>query len=188
MSKYSEIRRQITQRADFGQFLEGELGIDIDWSLTFESGMCICPLHGDTDPSFSISKVDGVWLFHCFGCQKSGTIIEFFMEHYQIPDVKVAMEVICEKFEIEESLESISESFAATESGGRFDIKRRTLSSHTTAANRCRIALRSNPENIKWVAEMYKEMNKSLLENDFTRLEEMNEEALCAMNANSTPS
>jgi len=186
MSRYSEIRRQITQRADFGQFLESELGLDVDWSLSYESGMCVCPLHGDTEPSFSISKVDGAWLFHCFGCQKAGTIIEFFMEHYQITSVKAAMEVICEKFDIEESLETISDSFACA--GGRFDIKRRTLSAHTTAANRCRIAIRENPDNIKWVSEMYREMNRSLLENDFTRLEEMTEEALCAMKTNLPPS
>lgn len=189
MSRYSEIRRQITTRADFGQFLEVELGLDIAWNLGSDSGMCVCPLHGDTEPSFSISNVDGTWLYHCFGCQSAGTIIEFFMEHYQLQSVKAAMELICEKFDIKESLQSISDSFAAA--GGRFDLKKRTFSEHISASNQCRLLVsrrRNDKEIVGWVGEKYCELNQALLENDFTRIREIKEEASCAIRGNSTPS
>lgn len=189
MSRYSEIRRQITQNVDFGQYLETEVGLEISWNLSGESGMAVCPLHGDSEPSFSISLIDGTWLYHCFGCQSAGTIIEFFMERYDIRSVKAAMEVICEKFDIKESLDTISDSFAAA--GGRINTKKRCLGAHINAANRCRILLREkhrDAEVVRWIVEKYCEMNQALVENDFTRLDEISEEASCAIRENSIPS
>jgi len=188
LSRYSEIRRQITQRANFAQYLEVEVGLEISWNLSCDSGMSICPLHGETEPSFSVSNIDGVWLYHCFGCHKAGTIIEFFMEYYDIQNVKVAMEMICERFEIEESLDTISDSLAAA--GGRFDLKKRCASAHIAAANRCRLLVLFDPQNhelAQWIAQKYCEMNQALLENDFTRLDEIEEEASCVTRGNSTP-
>jgi len=185
MSRYSEIRRQITHRANLAQYLESELGLSINWS-SYESGMCVCPLHGDTQPSFSISQVDGVWLFNCFGCHESGTIIEFFLRYYQLDSIKTAMELICERFDISESLDTIRESMCAI--GGRFDLKKRTTSAHIVTANKCRIMLGGDPTNkgnISRIVEVYGEMNQALVENDFTRIEEIAEEISCAIRENS---
>lgn len=40
--------------------------------------LVICPLHNDTDPSFGLIPhrfLKGVKIYHCFGCNASGTII-----------------------------------------------------------------------------------------------------------------
>lgn len=37
--------------------------------------LALCPLHGDTDPSLSISLKHGG--FHCFGCGAKGDLIRF---------------------------------------------------------------------------------------------------------------
>lgn len=40
--------------------------------------MALCPFHPDNTPSFSFDPERG--LFHCFGCGKSGNLIQFIME------------------------------------------------------------------------------------------------------------
>ncbi|MHA1329707.1 MAG: DnaB-like helicase C-terminal domain-containing protein [Candidatus Hodarchaeales archaeon] len=42
-----------------------------------------CPFHQDTVPSFSISLVDGRYLWYCFSCRRGGDVITFIqnMEH-----------------------------------------------------------------------------------------------------------
>ena len=42
-----------------------------------------CPFHNDNNPSLSIDAVKNVW--HCFGCNKGGTVIDFIMEKEGIP-------------------------------------------------------------------------------------------------------
>jgi CHC2 zinc finger/DnaB-like helicase C terminal domain/Toprim-like len=37
----------------------------------------LCPFHEEDTPSFSLRTEDGIWLFHCFGCQKNGNVIQF---------------------------------------------------------------------------------------------------------------
>ncbi len=37
----------------------------------------LCPFHDDKNPSLSISEKNGIWLWHCFGCHKGGTLIDF---------------------------------------------------------------------------------------------------------------
>ncbi len=39
-----------------------------------------CPFHDDNNPSLSINQKDGIWLWHCFGCGASGTVIDFVMK------------------------------------------------------------------------------------------------------------
>jgi DNA primase len=42
------------------------------------SFMALCPFHEDKNPSLSVDPVKNVW--HCFGCQKGGSSIDFVME------------------------------------------------------------------------------------------------------------
>ena len=37
----------------------------------------LCPFHRETTPSFSVNEDKGV--FHCFGCQAGGDVVEFIM-------------------------------------------------------------------------------------------------------------
>jgi len=40
--------------------------------------MVLCPFHEDKNPSLSVDPLKNVW--HCFGCQKGGSSIDFVME------------------------------------------------------------------------------------------------------------
>ena len=41
-------------------------------------GFMVCPFHGDTDASLKVYKGNGGW--HCFGCGKGGSVVDFVME------------------------------------------------------------------------------------------------------------
>ena len=42
-------------------------------------GFMVCPFHGDKDASLKVYPGTGGW--HCFGCGKGGSVIDFVMEH-----------------------------------------------------------------------------------------------------------
>src|SRR5271155_4194200 len=39
----------------------------------------ICPFHPDKNPSFTVSQNKGRWLYRCFGCSASGSILDFLV-------------------------------------------------------------------------------------------------------------
>lgn len=41
-------------------------------------GATICPLHAETDASFKVFRKNGLTLFHCFGCDCGGTVVDLF--------------------------------------------------------------------------------------------------------------
>ena len=47
-----------------------------------DNGFCCCPFHNEKTPSFSIYKEKE--RYHCFGCGKSGDVITFIMDYYNI--------------------------------------------------------------------------------------------------------
>ena len=42
-------------------------------------GMMPCPFHGERNPSLKVYPDTGGW--HCFGCGRGGSVIDFVMEH-----------------------------------------------------------------------------------------------------------
>ncbi len=40
----------------------------------------LCPFHNDTNPSLKLDRKSGMWLWHCFGCDAGGTVIDFVMK------------------------------------------------------------------------------------------------------------
>ena len=42
-------------------------------------GFMVCPFHGDTDASLKVYRGAGGW--HCYGCGRGGSVIDFVMEH-----------------------------------------------------------------------------------------------------------
>lgn len=49
------------------------------YGYTPKHGFIVCPFHGDTDASLKVYKGTGGW--HCFGCGRGGSVIDFVMEH-----------------------------------------------------------------------------------------------------------
>ena len=81
---YEEIRE--FKRLDLPEILKS-YGIPLK-SRNPHSLMALCPFHDDKNPSLSLSKVDDRWLFRCFGCHVSGTVIDFVMkkENLTLPE------------------------------------------------------------------------------------------------------
>lgn len=44
----------------------------------------VCPFHGDTDPSFSISPEKNPYVYWCFGCQATGNILTFIQKYHKV--------------------------------------------------------------------------------------------------------
>ena len=44
----------------------------------------ICPFHADKNPSLSIEEKENCDVWHCFGCKKGGTIIDFVINFEKI--------------------------------------------------------------------------------------------------------
>lgn len=42
-------------------------------------GFMCCPFHGEKEPSLKVYRATGGW--HCFGCGRGGSVIDFVMEH-----------------------------------------------------------------------------------------------------------
>ena len=44
-----------------------------------KKGFMCCPFHGEKEPSLKVYKNTGGW--HCYGCERGGSVIDFVMEH-----------------------------------------------------------------------------------------------------------
>jgi DNA primase len=62
--------------------------------------MILCPFpdHPDSDPSFKVYHETNS--FHCFGCKKTGSVIDF-IRHLQKLDFEGAVELLASDFRIE---------------------------------------------------------------------------------------
>jgi len=49
------------------------------YGYTPKRGVMPCPFHGEKNPSLKIYPKNGGW--HCFGCGRGGSVIDFVMEH-----------------------------------------------------------------------------------------------------------
>ena len=71
----------------------------------------LCPFHGDTDPSLSIEKNGDIELFYCFGCKKSGSIIDFYAE-YEHVSIGSAIEVLGQGIEFDFDMSDLLDEFS----------------------------------------------------------------------------
>ena len=68
----------------------------------------LCPFHEDSSPSLSVSKKGNKWLWHCFGCQAKGTVIDFVMKKEGIPFKAAYQRLMKEDFKVLEASESVN--------------------------------------------------------------------------------
>ncbi len=58
----------------------------------------LCPFHGEKSPSFTVSPAKGI--YKCFGCSKSGTAVNFIMDHESL-SYPEALRYLANKYSIE---------------------------------------------------------------------------------------
>lgn len=49
------------------------------YGYTVKHGFMCCPFHGEKAPSLKVYPQTGGW--HCFGCERGGSVVDFVMEH-----------------------------------------------------------------------------------------------------------
>ena len=49
------------------------------YGYRLKRGFMCCPFHGEKEPSLKVYPKTGGW--HCFGCGRGGSVIDFVMEH-----------------------------------------------------------------------------------------------------------
>ena len=140
---------------------------------------CNCPMswHNDRNASFHIKReLDRTVIFHCFGCQKSGTIIHFCVDYFGLRNYMEGIKFLCDKFDIQNKEDLILA--AIKNMSKRVDMQRKIASTNIVTSNLCRILLRKNFEkNQEWVFNAYENMNTAMEEEDYDKLEQIGSEA-----------
>jgi hypothetical protein len=159
---FTDAKRLASASIDLPAYMESELGIAIRWIGCREQCKCLCPFHGDSDPSFSISKGNNGWWFHCFGCGAKGSVVQFFMTYFTL-SYQEALDKICEEFGINIDGPVVEKTIAVSSSldsgkGGLLAME------HMMAAMQCRLLLRlSSDEKVRsWVKNAYSRMNECI--------------------------
>jgi hypothetical protein len=151
------------KKIDLKAFVENEAKVSLA-PMGKNKWMGVCPLHGDTNPSFSVILFDnGGWGFKCFGCQESGTIIDFCIQYFSMANAWEAVLFIAEKQGIKCDSSIIVNS--ALDARVQMDTQFELNWSHFRASESCRHLIRKysdNEEIMLWVAKKYAMMNKML--------------------------
>lgn len=59
------------------------IGREVNLKRSGSNYMGLCPFHNEKTPSFSVNE--GKQFYHCFGCGKSGDVINFVSDYYKLP-------------------------------------------------------------------------------------------------------
>jgi len=163
----------VKKNVDLSEFLETEVGCTLRWSEPNVSANCVCPLHGDTDPSFHLNfRDEGLWVYHCFGCEAKGTIIDLVKEYYALPTAAASVIWIFQKFGWANDEDLIIDSLKGIQK--KINIQKKMECANIVTSNQCRMLLRKDYGRYsKWVGESYRRMNKALDEGDIDTLESM---------------
>ncbi|TRZ82898.1 hypothetical protein D4R86_01095 [bacterium] len=164
----------VKKNVDLSEFIETEIGCRLAWTEPNISAHCVCPLHGDTDPSFSMTfkEEDAIWIYQCFGCGAKGTIIDFVQQYHSLPTSTSAVAWIFKKFGWANDEDLMIESLKGVQK--KINLKKKMECANVVTSNQCRMLLRKDYSRYgKWVAEAYKRMNKALDEGNIDVLESM---------------
>ena len=136
----------------------------------------ICPMpdHNEHDPSFHVYNDGGHWFYKCYGCESSGTIIDFTIGLGVAEDPKEALVYILEK----NGLEGDSDFLQKAIKDARVDVdtSMKMECTHFIASRMCHKLLRINLGDetvMEWVGTTYRKMNEMLADNDIGGIERM---------------
>jgi len=108
-------KQAIIDRLDKKAYYSSELP-SIKWNGN-DTGQAICPFHNDTDPSLSVNYRTGQ--FNCFGCNKKGSIFDYYMARHGV-DYKTAFNALAQEAGVSEKVTSkIVETYDYTNEAGK---------------------------------------------------------------------
>jgi len=168
--------------SDLPEFIETESGIDLRWNRDESGAVCECPFpdHYETKPSFHITNMDGVWVYHCFGCQKKGTIIHFCIDMFGLRNQDEAINYLCRYYNVKDVDDLVLKGLQNVSKKVNFE--RQIENENVLVSNQCRMLLRKNFQKHKgWVSEAYKRLNEALSDQDYSAVEKIGYDAFRRM-------
>lgn len=142
------------------------------------SSNCPMPHHKDSVASFNVryNEEEGIWWYHCFGCNSGGTIIDFCKDYYGFKDVMKCLIFLAEKYKLDEKENIKLENLTYNK---KVNTKKKAECAHIVASSQCLRLLRKNYDRHSlWVSNAYKEMNEALDCEDITTIENIGFKAL----------
>lgn len=175
-SKY--LYEYVKKSVDLPNFLETQIGCNLMWQSKGFRAKTACPLHNESNPSFHLryNEANGVWTFLCYGCGKSGTIIDFFKEYYNLSGSDEAVVLAFRRFNFKMDESVVLDCLKKVTK--KIDLKEKMEYAHVVTANQCRTLLKKDyAKHSKWVGSAYRKLNKALAEEDITTVEGLGFEA-----------
>jgi len=186
LNKYTKLSMYLRKNVILPSFVELITKTNLKWLKDDESAVCNCPMswHKDRNASCHMNKMeDGTWLYNCFGCGSHGNIVNFYMEYSGEEDYRIAINNICEKMNINESVEVPIEEYQYSVS--RVDKKRKLETENIIVSNQCRLLLRKNYNKYNiWVDEAYKRLNNAIDEYNYDEVEKIGHEVFNKISEN----
>lgn len=161
-------------------FIEMVSDVEIRWNRENMSAVCNCPMpwHKDRNASFHINRMqDNTWVYHCFGCQAKGHIINFYMDFTGEDDKEIAVKSICKKLNVivtENEIKMLS----FNSSTSKLHKKKEIEMANILTSNQCRLLLKRNYEKYhEWVFNSYKKINNFIENESLEDIEKIGYEA-----------
>lgn len=147
------------------------------WQTKGNSIKCRCPLHKEKTPSFTIRQGEGgVWTFNCFGCSRSGTIIDFVMEVNGFDRPLEALKIIAEKTGISRGYSDITSRMVTPKVERPVEELEQT---HYMSSINAGDILRDKFENAEvreWVKNIFLKLDTALDKNDLEGIKDIDSE------------
>ena len=172
MNNLNYIKEHLVNTCDLPEFIETESGINLKWNRDGLGAVCECPLpdHYESKPSFRINQLDGVWVYHCFGCQKKGTIIHFCIDFFGLRNQYESINFLCKYYNVKNVDDLVLQGLKNVSK--KINVERQIENENILVSNQCRMLLRKNFKKHKdWVANAYKTLNEALASQDFKKVE-----------------
>ena len=174
----NKLANHLTRNIDLPSFIEQQASINVRWDASGIRAVCNCPMsgHNDKNASFHINKINGVWIYHCFGCKCKGTIIQFYNDFNGTLGFANAVTSLCEMLNIQYDEKIQSQEYVFDNK--IMDKKRELEMENIITSDTCKKLLLSNYDKFEeWVMEAYARINKHLDEEDKDAIEKIREEA-----------
>jgi len=167
-----QVYEYVKRKVNLAEFLQTEIGCSLKWLEADTCARTVCPMpnHKENKPSFNLKLMDNVWVYGCFGCGAKGTVIDFFMEYYNLRNSSEAVRKICEKFDFKDiqglAIDTLKESKK------KVDLRKKMELAHIVSSNQCRMLLKKNfNKHRDWICDIYKQMNNALDKGDLEFIE-----------------